>query len=293
MLPSELYKLAYLTQRPGYHPETGENLTTLKYQVSHYYPRLKVVLSRWNEPLVQRHIKTYLKVIEQGNQFNNDHLESDAVYSGILNPNLRNSIRTRRMKEQTYRRLEKLLKRHQVGSPSTSTAMTLRLTTITPYERQRRLDNLPTSLLAIKSDLSEQAVKKLQAKGLEGSVVADLGFIIKDKDTSSELIQHLISAKIEDWSELIDVAREIECSVKLLLKIMYGMGTNDVAEIIDLISEASPIVARYATFHYAPIGRAWYIFFRAYTNQGHYNLQATLDLFEEGDLERELDEQIS
>lgn len=265
----------------------------LEFQVVTYYPRLRNILvplgryqspPRWEEPLIQNHIKSYLKIISESPfRFNNEDLESDLVYASIVNPDVRKAILERRMDEKTYRSIEKQLRK--VESPaltdgSTSKAITPRIAgKLTTYEEiQRRFNDLPRGLLAVESGLGQQTVKRLLDRGLDGSEIVDLGFTVKKKQTSSASVQRLLQAGIEDWDAIIDAAREIQCTVNLLITIMNDLGSDSVEEIARLIDAASTDVSDFAARRRISQARAWYIFLKIYSNEGRHDTAHALDL---------------
>ena len=281
----------------------------LGFQVATYYPRLRNILvplpgiisspflkptettggrfrppPRWEEPLIQNHIKSYLKVMSESPfRFNNEDIESDLVYANIVNPDVRKAILQRRMNEKTYRSIEKQLQKVELPAlpdGSTSKAITPRIPgKLTTYEEiQRRLNDLPPGLLAVESSLGQQTVKRLLDQGLDGSEIVDLGFTVKKKRTSSESVQRLLQAGIEDWDAIIDAAREIQCTVKLLIDIMNDLGSDSVDEIVRLIDASSSDVSDFAARHRMSQARAWYIFLKIYSNEGRHNTMHALDL---------------
>lgn len=241
---------------------------------------------RWEEPLTQYYIKAFLKLLATWpppGGFDNPHVETDPVYAGVTNPDIRKAIRNRRMSEKTYTGILKQLKTIEppslLGPPASKALTTPQTGKLATYkEQERRLDDLPVSLLSVESGLGQPAIKALLSKGLSGSTIVDLGFTVKDTRTSSELVQRLIKAGIEDWEPVIDVSRRVKCSVKLLVAIMSDIGADSVEEIVGLVDEAGSTVFEFADDHRMSLGKAWYIFLMIYDTRANHDLNRALDL---------------
>lgn len=294
---SQLYKLIDKAVTSYDRRETENTITMLRWQVSTYYRRLRNILlpvmhngrvlppMRWEEPLIQHYVKSYLKVMSQLGQPKNDHIESDPVYSGILNPDVRQAILQRRMDEKTYRRIERLLKKTErkqllLGGSTSKALTTAPPGKLAPYkEIDRRLDNQPPELLTIESGLNKQSVNRWLDHKLTGSQIVDLAFTARDKESSTSLVHRLMTSEVDDWPTVIDVARDIGCTANLILRIMREVGTTDVEEVVGMIEDAHSEVAEFAEKHRMNLQKAWYIFFMIYIGNGSKDICRSLALF--------------
>lgn len=293
-----------LTLAPGYNPRRDRLVNVIKYQVSHYYPKLADILvptnvfqslarglgnamigppKRWEEPIVKYYTSTFQKLMNtEGFLNSNEVLESDLVYASVVNPDIKSSMRNRIMPEDLYRKLEKLIREGHAtalpGPSSTALVVHQKQVALAPYELTRRLDNLTNGMLAVESGLHPTTVAKLQKKGFSGSQIVDLGFDLKDAGTTSGTVQKIINRGIEEVSALIDASRLTKCSVVMLLQVMADIGTDDVSDVLGIIEDSLDEVSKYAEEHRMVVGKAWYALFKIYSDEGQGDLSRSLDI---------------
>jgi hypothetical protein len=290
--------------------DTAGAVAILEYQVETYYPRLRSILVptkgvweqlvndrisfpfryspplRWEEPIIQRHIKNYLAVLSaHPHPGNNDNIHSDPVFANIINPDVRKKILERRMDEKTYNSIYRQISSLQtvglLGDPAT-TKVTIRPSPgkLVPYEEQaHRFDDLPIGLLAVESGLQTATVKRMLDRGLKGSQIVDAGFIMKDRKTTSPVVEGMIRQGIEDWPDIIDTARQMQCGVKFVLTILATLGPDNVEELTSLVDIAISDVSEFAVRRRVRLQRAWYIFLKIYNGEARRDAERALDLF--------------
>ncbi len=286
-------------------------IDTMEYQISHYYPRLRSLFMpravvkeysfgkvreiipplRWEEPLVQYFLKEFRELMLEPDKhigINNEDINSDLVYSQIRNPDIRRSILQRRMGKEQYEKLERLLR---ISEPLTSDIQLQQTRAlevipsreIVPFEEAERLrlDSLPPEILAIEAGLTAPTVKKHREVGLTGQEIVDEGFMIGDKTTNALLIHELRRYEVpeDQWSELIDLARQIQQPVAFLLRVMDDIGTKDAEELMALVDDMSDTVGEFVEEHRMNRQKAWYLVMGIYSGEGRGNIDRTLDIF--------------
>lgn len=296
-------------------------IDTLEYRISNYHPRLRSIFmplaafreyrfgrvrviippKRWEEPLVQYFLGEFSKLMSQSDRIrpNNESIESDNVYHGIMNPDITNAILERRMPKEEYEKLERILKgqghKYPLQSGQTTTALQVRQSReIVPAEDlERRLDNLPPTVLAVEAGLHPQTVKKHKETGLSGQDIIDEGFMITKLGTHADLIHRLRRYNVpqHQWDDLIDTARQYHIPVATLVRTMQTLGASDIEEILDAVGEMDPEVSEFTTRHRMRREIAWYITLSIYSGDGRGDINKTLDILKErywGRLDEEL-----
>lgn len=289
---SKLYRIVYQATESTYRADADDLLKTLVYQAATYYPRLQTILvpkghsapPRWEEPLVQRYIQNYLKMLSTQPGINNDHIDSDPVYANIVNPDVRKVILERRMDEKTYNHIYcQVNKLEALALPGgfTTTEVAVRSQgKLVPYEQiRRRFDDLPPSLLAVESGLQTQTVKGMLERGLRGSQIVDTGFTMKERRTSSVVVERMIKQGINDYGKLIDTAREMQCTVKFILAIMEQLGPDNIDELATLVDTAASDISDFCSTRRVQPSRAWYILLKIYNGEARQDAERALDIF--------------
>ncbi len=287
-------------------------IDTMEYQITHYYPRLRSIFmpraaikkyhfgerreivppQRWEEPLVQYFLKEFVKLMSLPDKkigLNNEDIKSDPVYSGIINPDVRKAFLERRMTEKEYRYIERGLGQDHIfiADPSAGRSLEVRreegkaLVKASPQEiGRRRLDSLPSSLLAVEAGLTEKTVKKYRKGRLNGEEIVDAGFTIMDMSTTGMVIQNLRESGIprDQWSDVIEVAREIRVPIILIIEVMKNIPTNDVSEVVGLVDELGTYVTEYAEEHRMRPERVWYNALGIYSGLGRGDVRRTGDI---------------
>lgn len=237
---------------------------------------------RWDEPSVQYYIGMYVKLMEpMDKQLGRHGAEvDDTVYSGILSLDIKARIRNRTMGEAEYKRIEEQLLRPGPDKVSASTR------SLTPVSREltpnteKHLDSLRPPMMAVESGLSEKTVEKYQKRGYSGSQIVDMGYAIKDSPrTTSPVVEELTRLGVEDWEEVIEIARNARCTIKLVIDIIRQSGSGDTEGIVGLLDEIAPYVHDYARGGKRAYSRGWWIVFEIYKGPGRLDIDRTLDLF--------------
>lgn len=286
----EVVRILEELSAPGYHPWKEEQpmVASLRELVPASMRGLLLTESstnmpiRWDEPSVQYYIGMYVKLMEPMDKRLGRHgVEADdIVYSGIINSEIKARIRNRTMGEAEYERIKEQLLRPGSDKVSASTRSLSPVSRdLTPY-KVKHLDSLRTPMMAIESHLSEKAVEKYQKRGYSGSQIVDLGNAIKNSPrTTSPVVEELIRLKVEDWEELLEIARNARCTIKLVIDIIRQSGSGDTEGVVGLLDEVAPYVYNYAHGQKRAYSRGWWIIFEIYKGPGRFDIARTIDLF--------------
>jgi len=238
---------------------------------------------RWEEPSVQYYIEMYVRVMAPPDSHLGRHGDEvgDLVYSGVLNPDAKARIRNRTMGEAEYERIRGQMLRPSMEKLSANIRSLTRVSRdLTPQIITKHLDLLQPPMLAIESNLSEKTVEKYKKRGYSGSQIVELGNAIKNSPrTTSPVVEELIRLEVEDWEELIEIAENARCTIKLVIDIVRQSGSGDTEGIVGLLDEAAPYVYNYAHGQKRAYSRGWWIIFQIYKGHGQYDVARTLDLF--------------
>jgi len=283
-------------------------IDTLEYQIANYHPELRRIFmpraaikeynfgkvrgiippQRWEEPLVQYFLKGFAVLMSQHDSkigINNGHIDSDPIYSGIMNPDIRNAILQRTMTEQEYRRLEKILKNQMYSLPSgqITTALVKQSREISPVQEvERKLDNISPTVLAVEADLHPQTVRGHRKVGLSGQEIVDEGFMITELETNASVIHALRKHNIsqDQWGDIIDASRQNQIPVTMLLRTMGHLGVVDMQEVLNAVEELGDGVTEYAATHRRRRkSEIWYNLLNIYSGVGRGDVYKTWDVF--------------
>lgn len=238
---------------------------------------------RWEEPSVQYYIEMYVRVMAPLDSHLGRHGDEagDLVYSGVLNLDVKAQIRNRTMGEAEYERIRGQLLRPGMEKVSASIrSLALVSRDLMPPQITKHLDLLQPPILAIESGLSEKTVKKYKKRGYSGSQIVDLGFALKKSPrTTSPVVEELIQLGVEDWEELIEIAWDAGCTIKLVVDLIRESGSGDTQGIVGLIDECASYVDSYARGQKRRYAIGWYIIFQIYKGPGRFDVARTIDLF--------------
>lgn len=286
----EAIKILRQLSAPGYHrgEEARQMVTILREGVPPSLHRLLLPETpthmpvRWEEPSVQYYIAMYVSVMAPPDSHLGRHGEetSDLVYSGVLTTDVKNRIKNRIIKEPEYEKIRAQLLRPSMKQSSTSVrSLTLVRRDLTT-QMATHLNLLEPPMLAIESGLSEKTVEKYKEKGYSGTQIVDLGYAIKNSPrTTSPIVEELIQLGVEDWEELIEIAKNTRCTIKLVVDLIRERGSGDTQGIVGLIDECSSYVDSFAWGRKRRYAIGWYIIFQIYKGPGRFDVARTLDLF--------------
>jgi len=237
---------------------------------------------RWGEPIVQRYLKNFVKLMETPRHklIYNPAVESDFVYSHIMNIDAKRRIEERKMTEREYLYITACLMRDLPQLPQAATkALTLSQRGVGIYQPDNYLNQLNDGILAVESGLKHRTVDKYLQKGFTGSQIVDAGSTMEYNRTTGQVARKLIASGITGWQEVIEISRDTGCSVAILLKIMDQIGTKDADDIVGLVDECHNSVVRYSEKKHVPVWKAWGILFVIYTKNGNGDVTQTLDIY--------------
>lgn len=302
---------------PDANKERVQSLMDLmEYNISEFYPNLRPIFmpqveernyqfgsqtvivapERWGEPTLNSSdprepglLKQYIRTISSSDKiFTHGGEQNEPVYTGIVNPDIKRKIENRSMKEAEYYKILRTLTRSLKPStpalqPATSELAVRDIGELALREEsqiEKRLDEASTGLLAIESGFTYGTVSKHRKKGLSGQDIVSEKYAIDSMKTSGELVHRLREHGIpeEQWSDLVDVSRDIGVSVSKLLGYMGDLGIEDVEDISSAIEHMHPEVTMFAERRKLNESYVWYMALEIYSTEGRGNPDRSIDI---------------
>jgi len=233
------------------------------------------------EENVQHLIQSYVKLVALSDAslgWNGD-VTIDPVYMMLLNPDLKDKIRRRAMGEEEYNRL---LHTMALAPPNPQDNQSKALARvgrdISPYVAGR-LANMPPELLAVESGLTLATTNKYLEEGFSGQQIVDLGYSLHHLHTSSGIVRALIALGVDNWEEVLNIARTTHCPIHLIISLIRGTGRHDSDDLIGLLDECESAVTAYVDQYHTKWYWGWKNLLDIYKEAGKCDTTRTLDIF--------------
>jgi len=247
---------------------------------------------RWSEPRVKNLLKRFLALMDTPDHIScGNFLESDPVYRQVVNPDIK-KLFEKRQGAKIYQTFAKYVyDKSTLALPSGIDSKTRALTTAPTKElelareKKRRLDEAPPPILALEAGISPQTAKQLKAEGLSGSEIVEIFYVVRSQKTSGTVFRELrrVSIPIEDWEDIIDVARSIMIPVKQLCRFLLELEPEELFGVTD---EFGGIASELAETARKPLGWGWWVVLKTYAGDGQRCLDRTWDILERSINER-------
>jgi hypothetical protein len=303
---SKLYRLTRNILSGSYSGQELRDLVkTLDYQITTYHPNLRSIFmpnikgrdytniappDRWKEPQIEELLTNFSRLTLRDRDIDNSGLNSDIVYSGVFNPEIKEKIKKRKLTEKEYMKIENALNKLPESVPrhvpiSTQTAIQKveigQLAVPFHIAQTERYDVIPNELLVIETDLSLRVVEGLKEQGLSGSEVVDAGIVMSDQGTNTQVIKtlHANGIDLEHAELLMGISKEYKVSVINLAGKVADELNGDVEELERFAEEFNDAIHTTAEERQWPSWRAFQHVFETYIEKGKRNIDRTFDAF--------------
>jgi CRISPR/Cas system CSM-associated protein Csm2 small subunit len=303
---SKLYRLTRNILSGSYSGQELRDLVkTLDYQITTYHPNLRSIFmpnikgrdytniappDRWKEPQIEELLTNFSRLTLRDRDIDNSGLNSDIVYSGVFNPEIKEKIKKRKLTEKEYMKIENALNKLPESVPrhvpiSTQTAIQKveigQLAVPFHIAQTERYDVIPNELLVIETGLSLRVVEGLKEQGLSGSEVVDAGIVMSDQGTNTQVIKTLHANGIDlEHAELLrGISKEYKVSVINLAGKVADELNGDVEELERFAEEFNDAIHTTAEERQWPSWRAFQHVFETYIEKGKRNIDRTFDAF--------------